>query len=180
TVWDVQAKNLQKVIVIKQPIMFLSAGFSGDNRMLATGAADGTVRILEIATGRQLRVIEGRHVRVYSVEFSPDGTHLASVGREGRIRLSNTTDWRQSGSFESRFGSEPCFVSFSADGLTLAASGADDHVVLYDLRAVLEMKRKRDEQERKKRTQGKGDKRGERRKGPFPESAPQIGCSPYS
>src|SRR5579872_5612890 len=56
-----------------------SVAFSPDGRWLLTGSKDGTARLWEAATGRELRCLKGHMGSVYSVCFSPDGKYLASA-----------------------------------------------------------------------------------------------------
>jgi RNA polymerase sigma factor (sigma-70 family) len=53
--------------------------FSADSKTLVTGRADRTIRLWDVATGRQVRRIDCAE-GVYSVILSPDGKLLASVG----------------------------------------------------------------------------------------------------
>jgi hypothetical protein len=55
-----------------------NATFSPDGRCLAVGASDGTVRLVEAATGQERRRWEGHKRGVVKVLFSPDGARLAS------------------------------------------------------------------------------------------------------
>ncbi len=55
-----------------------SVAFSPDGRTLASASYDCTVKLWEVATGRQLRTLSGHAGAVTSVAFSPDGTTLAS------------------------------------------------------------------------------------------------------
>lgn len=51
---------------------------SGDGKQFATGGADGSVRVWDAASGKQLHVLRGPKGAVYSVAYSPDGKALAS------------------------------------------------------------------------------------------------------
>jgi WD40 repeat protein len=61
--------------------------FSRDGSRLAAGMDDGTIRLWEVGTGREVFRREGRQGPVDSLALSPDGTTLASGGRDGTIRL---------------------------------------------------------------------------------------------
>jgi WD40 repeat protein len=58
--------------------------FSGDGWTLATAGGDGAVRLWDVATQRQLAEVphEGH---AYQLAFAPDGTTLATVGRQNRL-----------------------------------------------------------------------------------------------
>lgn len=61
--------------------------FSANGSRLATGSADGTVRVWDPHTGEQLLVLRGHSAAVSSVSFSPDGSRLASASRDGTVRV---------------------------------------------------------------------------------------------
>ena len=66
-----------------------SVVFSPDGRTLASGGADGEIRLWDATTGKLLNTLQGHTARVNSVVFSPDGRTLASGSRDSIIRLWN-------------------------------------------------------------------------------------------
>ena len=62
--------------------------FSPDGKTLASGGDMGTVRLWEVATGKQLSIFKAAHPNgVFCLTFSPDGKTLASGGSMGGIKL---------------------------------------------------------------------------------------------
>jgi WD domain, G-beta repeat len=102
------------------------------NGTLATGNADGTARLWDMATHRQIAALTGPARPVNSVAFSPDGTTLAAGGADGTVRLWDMASHRQIAALTGP--ARPVnSVAFSLDGTTLAASRADHTVGLWDV-----------------------------------------------
>jgi WD40 repeat protein len=65
-----------------------SVAFSPDGTTLASGGADGAVRLWNAATHRHLgQPLTGNAGQVSTVAFSPDGTTLASGSADGSVQL---------------------------------------------------------------------------------------------
>ena len=65
----------------------LSVAFSPDGEWLASAGADHSVRLWDVKTGRQLRVLTGHTAMTPQVLFSPDGRHLVSSSLDHTIRI---------------------------------------------------------------------------------------------
>ncbi len=60
-------------------------GMAMGRDLLATAGFDRTVRLWDLATGDERRVLEGARERVMSVAFSPDGAQVAAGDRGGTV-----------------------------------------------------------------------------------------------
>jgi WD40 repeat protein len=53
--------------------------FSPDGQRLASASYDKTVKVWDLADGKEMLTLEGHKNEVLSVRFSPDGRRLASA-----------------------------------------------------------------------------------------------------
>jgi WD40 repeat protein len=64
-----------------------SVAFSPSNKVLASGGFDGTGKLWDVSTGRELRTLKGHASYIFSMAFSPDGRSLASGGTDETIKV---------------------------------------------------------------------------------------------
>lgn len=64
-----------------------SLSLSQDGRILASGSADHTIKIWDLAAGKLLRTLEGHTASVWSVALSQDGKTLVSGSQDRTIKI---------------------------------------------------------------------------------------------
>ncbi len=63
-----------------------SVAFSPNDKTLASGSYDRTVKLWDLATGKLLRTLSGHERPVLSVAFSPDGKTLTSGSDDTTVK----------------------------------------------------------------------------------------------
>jgi WD40 repeat protein len=109
-----------------------SVAFSPKGRTLASAATDRTIKLWDVASGRELRTLRGHTNWVQSVAFSPDGRSLASGSIDRTVKLWDVVSGRALRTLTGNSG-RVWSVAFSPDGRTLASGSDDKTVKLWDV-----------------------------------------------
>jgi serine/threonine protein kinase len=104
-----------------------SVAFSLDGKRLATGSADGSVKLWGAGAGQELLTFKAHSTEVTSVAFSPDGKRLATGGREHTVKLWDAGAGQELLTIKGYLG-DVSSLAFSPDGKRLAA-GSDEPTV---------------------------------------------------
>jgi WD40 repeat protein len=139
-VWDLESEQLKKVIHahnIVDGLMCLD--LSPDGRHVATGSTnEGTVRILDIQTGKEKMMFDAQMPGVIKLRFNPKGDRLAVASE--LVRLFDISN----GGMIGEFGSENSLADslvFSRDGRRFAAYFRNGAVRIYDVPTAKELLR---------------------------------------
>jgi WD40 repeat protein/serine/threonine protein kinase len=108
-----------------------SVAFSSDGRRLATASDDKTVKLWELASGKEYRTLSLPD-SVSSAAFSPDGKLIATAEADGTAKIWDTSSGNKIKTFKGHiFGLNS--VTFSPDGRLLATSSFDRTVKIWTI-----------------------------------------------
>jgi WD40 repeat protein len=87
SLWEVSTGRLLQNWKERHSDAVLSLDFSPDGRWLASGASDKLAKVTEVASGKQLHVLEGHTHHVLGVAFRGDARVLATAGGDGVVLI---------------------------------------------------------------------------------------------
>src|SRR5262245_59609092 len=97
-----------------------SVAFSPDGKTLASASGDKSIKLWDVATGKQQATLKGHTESVRSVAFSPDGKTLASASKDETVKLWDVEGLKNTATLRGP-QKDLWSVAFSPDGKTLAS-----------------------------------------------------------
>jgi WD40 repeat protein/serine/threonine protein kinase len=132
--WDAAAR--QEITTLKGHSFYVtSIVYSPDGKLLASGSGDSTIRIWDVATGENIRVIQPTNPYQYiTLAFSPDGKTLAAGGDgDDNITLWDIQTGAMIGQPFTGHTDTIQTLAFSPDGKTLASGSFDMTIILWNV-----------------------------------------------
>ena len=117
-----------------------AVAFSPDGTRLAAACADRSVRLFDVATKQQQKLIEDHADWVMDVAWSPDGKKIATASRDKTSKVFDSMTGESLATFNGH--GQPVFgVGFLPDGGSVATSGRDNRIRVW---AVADAKQARE------------------------------------
>ncbi len=104
--------------------VFFDVAFRPDGQQLAAAAADGTIRVFDVASGAERLKIEAHADWATAVCYSADGTKIASASRDKTVKVVDA----ETGAVVAGYSEHNVpvrAVAFAADGKSVLSAGAD-------------------------------------------------------
>jgi DNA-binding SARP family transcriptional activator/WD40 repeat protein len=147
-------------VLRRYPVGAYTTGVSPDGATLALGSLDGSVRLLDLNSGRVRRLAQVHNAGVTSEAFSPDSRTLATGDEDGTVvvwdlkqerkietlngHIHEGYDVKSGGAIETLEGHTAAVwgSAFSPDGRTLYTASDDSKVIVWDLAGDRGLRRK--------------------------------------
>ncbi|EED22092.1 WD repeat protein [Talaromyces stipitatus ATCC 10500] len=114
--------------------------FSPDRTMIASGGADGTLKVWDTLTGKLIHSFEGHLAGISTVAWSPDNETIATGSDDKTIRLWNALTGKAHPRAFSGHHNYVYSIAFSPKGNILASGSYDEAVFLWDVRTAKVMR----------------------------------------
>ena len=132
--WNVSDPLSVEQIRMLEPRGFsMCIAFSPDGTRIAAGSNDNVI-LWDADSGQEINRFVAHATWIHSLQFSPDGTRLASCGDDKQVKLWDARSGQELATFTGH--SQRCMsVAFSPDGSSLASASHDFTVKRWDARS---------------------------------------------
>ena len=131
--WEVPSGKRRREIEATEDTV-ASLAYSPRGNILATAGTDGTARLWDPSTGKQLHVLVGHtHRLLSSVAFSPDGKWVATGCTDNTVKIWDVATGAELQTLRGHAGPVSS-VAFSPDGTSIASASRDKTLRVWKLK----------------------------------------------
>jgi WD40 repeat protein/serine/threonine protein kinase len=131
--WNVE--TYQETVVLNgvdpRPLEARSVAFSPNDKYVAFGGADQSVRLIDGKTGTELKSLHGHESWICGIAFSPDSKRVVSGGDDQTVRIWDIDSGEEIATLKGHSGRVHS-VSFSPDGTYVLSASQDGTTRLWD------------------------------------------------
>jgi WD40 repeat protein/serine/threonine protein kinase len=110
-----------------------SLAFSPDGKRIASASGGGTVKVHDVADGKEPFTLTGHLGRATRIAFSKGGQLLVSGGADGKVKIHDAATGRVVHTIGEAHTGTVSGVAFSPDNQRVVSVGGDDTVKLWDV-----------------------------------------------
>jgi WD40 repeat protein len=115
-----------------------AVAFSPDSQRIVTSSDDGTARVWDAATGKELLILRGHTAVVNAAAFSPDGRRVVTGSNDRTARVWEAASGRELVSFRGHLNAVRG-VTFSPSGRQIVTSSEDRMAKVWDVASAREL-----------------------------------------
>ncbi|KAF8704283.1 WD domain, G-beta repeat, partial [Rhizoctonia solani] len=135
TIWDIKDMKANQSVLKGHTQPTTSISFSPNNKLIASGSEDTTVRVWEFQTGKIVfSPLKGHKAAVTSLDFSPDGARIASASRDMHICLWDLRSEALLFKILEGHTGAVLSIAFSHSGTHIVSGSSDTAIRIWDVR----------------------------------------------
>ena len=128
---DTSRSSKLKATLVGHTDMVMACQFSPCNRYVASAAKDGSLRVWDVSSAREITCLKGPDFQLYDCRWGPSGDRIAAVGIDARIRIWDWRNERLVRSIDPHAEPITC-CAWSPDGKGILSRSANDGFMLWD------------------------------------------------
>jgi WD40 repeat protein len=131
-IYEVPSGKLLRKMKGQHDFPVFTLAFQPSGKLLATAGEDATIKLWNVATGDEVRTLQGHVWGVRSIAFSPDGKFLASGSGDMTVRLWEVATGETVATLRGH-NDGVRNVAYHPSGARLASADDDNKIILWDV-----------------------------------------------